>query len=68
MKVHASAHAGKVVISSTCEGCSSGLHDILRPCPVCKRSVAEKANLRGAAGGRDRAVDAVVFCDPEVQP
>ena len=48
--------------NETCEGCSNGLHDILRPCPTCKRTVAQKADLRGALYGHDAYVDALVFC------
>lgn len=61
MKVHARPMSGKVVVSTWCKGCSNGHHDILRPCPVCGRSVLEKRDLRAAGGGTDRALDAVLF-------
>jgi hypothetical protein len=61
MKIHVRAHEGKVVVSSSCEGCSNGLHDILRPCPVCGLTVLGKRNLRASLFGTDRAIDSVVF-------
>lgn len=61
MKVHAKPEQGKAVVSVTCEGCSNGHHDVLRPCPSCGRSVLEKRNLRAQHGGTDRALDAVLF-------
>ncbi len=66
MKIHVRAHEGKVVVSSSCVGCSNGLHDVLRPCPVCGLTVLGKRNLYGT----DRGLDAIVFSapPPSVQP
>ncbi len=64
MKVHVSPQRGKVVVSSVCAGCSNGLHDVLRGCPVCGLSVLGKRNLRASLYGADRGVDAVVFAAP----
>lgn len=60
MKVHARPASGKVVLSTTCEGCSDGHHDVLRFCPSCGRSPLDKRNLRAGISGTDPVLDAVL--------
>jgi hypothetical protein len=64
MKIQVRPIAGKVVVLSACAGCSNGLHDVLRGCPVCGLSVLGKRNLRASLYGADRGLDAVVFAAP----
>ena len=45
-----------------CVACSNGCHDVLRPCEVCGRSVAEKRDLRVALYGTSAQLDALLFC------
>lgn len=67
MKVQARPQRGKVVVSVTCSGCSDGFHDVLRSCPVCKRSPLDKREMRAARDGTDVVLDAVLGVRPRAE-